>query len=258
MKTLLFFDVDGTLFDNEQQKVSIKTLHAIQKLTQDERYLVGLATGRSMDQLDAISEIKDAFDLKILINGAVAYYKNEFIYGKPMEKQDCEAVLKYANRIHVGIGFIGKNGHAISLLDDVVRLSLKDYQMSIPPIDPLYYLNEDIYQIWVFSNDKTTIQSFKDKFSNLKLFPWHKDGADLVHKDVSKGEAIKHIKATMGIDKVIAFGDGENDVEMIEVADIGVAMGNSRSVALKNKATFVTDHVGEEGLYNAIIKLNLL
>jgi Cof subfamily protein (haloacid dehalogenase superfamily) len=258
MKTLLFFDVDGTLFDNDKQKVSEKTIYAIQQLKADNRYVIGLATGRSMDQLDAIASIKDLFEIKILINGAVAYYHNEFIYGKPMDKKDCEAVLKYANRINTGIGFIGKNGHAISLLDHVVSDSLKDYQMSIPPIDPLYYLNEDIYQIWVFSNDKTTIQSFKDKFPNLKLFPWHKDGADLVHKDVSKGEAIKHIKETLQLEKVIAFGDGENDVEMIEVADIGVAMGNSRSVALKSKATFVTNHVGEEGLYNAIIKLNLL
>lgn len=258
MKTALFFDIDGTLFDNDAQKVSTKMIETIKKLSKDDRYLIGLATGRSMEQLDAIAEIKDLFKVKILINGAVAYHENEFIYGRPLDEKDCEAVLKFANEINIGIGFIGKQGHAISVLNDVVIKSLKNYQMAIPIVNPLYYLNQEIFQIWVFSNDKKIISQFRHKFSRLKLFPWHQDGADLVHPLVSKGEAINHIKKHFPIDKVIAFGDGENDVEMIEMADIGVAMANSQSEALKSKASFITGHVSEDGLYDALIKLNIL
>lgn len=258
MKTALFFDIDGTLFDNDAQKVSAKMIETIKKLSKDDRYLVGLATGRSMEQLGAIEEIKDLFKIKILINGAVAYHENEFIYGQPLNEKDCADVLEFANDIDVSIGFVGRHEHAISGLSDYVTRSLSSYQMLIPKIDPLFYMNQDVFQIWIFSDDKTIIEQFREKFSMLKLFPWHQDGADLVHPNVSKGKAINYIKKHFLIDRVIAFGDGENDVEMIEVADIGVAMANSQSKELKNKATFITDHISEDGLYNALVKLNLI
>ncbi|MDY0210157.1 MAG: Cof-type HAD-IIB family hydrolase [Acholeplasma sp.] len=258
MKTAIFFDVDGTLFDNEAQKIPSNTIDLIQKLSKDERYIIGLATGRSLQQLDAIEEIKDLFKVKILINGAVAYLEDAFIYGKPLSLEDCESVLHFANRINVGIGFIGKDKHVITQLDDAVRTALKDYQMEVPEIDPLFYLNHEVYQIWVFGKSQSLLRQFKDKFPHIKLFPWHKEGADLVHKEVSKGEAIRQIKREIGANKIIAFGDGENDVEMIEMADVGVAMGNSKSQALKSKATLVTDHIALDGLYKAVIELKLL
>ena len=257
MKTALFFDVDGTLFDNDKQTIKENTIHAIKSLKNDNKYILGLATGRSKDQLDAINSLKDCFEIKVLINGAVAYHHEQFIYGLPMDPKDSEAVLRYANSIQVGIGFIGKDGHAISLIDDQVRSALRDYQMEIPEVDPLYYLNQDVYQIWVFADNRQVIQKFKDKFPGLKLFPWHKEGADIVHKAVSKGEAIKTIKKQFEIDKIICF-DCEMYVEMIDIDYIGVCMGNSKSKALKESATFITDHIADDGLYNAIIKLNLM
>jgi Cof subfamily protein (haloacid dehalogenase superfamily) len=258
MKTALFFDVDGTLFDNESQSIPKNTIKMIQNLAKDDRYILGLATGRSGEQLDAISDIKDLFKVRILINGAVAYQDDLFVYGNPLPKDACERVLEFANRIDLGIGFIGKDRHVITKLDDVVRRSLKDYQMPVPMIDPLFYLNNDVYQIWIFGKSQALFDQFKSKFPEIKLFPWHKDGADLVSKNVSKGEAISQIKSLIGADKVIVFGDGENDFEMIEMADIGVAMGNSKSQTLKSKATFVTKHIAEDGLYEAALKLNLL
>ena len=74
MKTMLFFDVDGTLFDNKNLKVWESTTKAIKALAQNKDYILGLATGRSYSQLNAITELLPYFSYKVLINGATAYH----------------------------------------------------------------------------------------------------------------------------------------------------------------------------------------
>ena len=55
----------------------------------------------------------------------------------------------------------------------------------------------------------------------------------------------------------IALGDGPNDLQMMEYAGIGVAMGNARE-DVKQRADMVTDAIGEDGLYHAFERLGLI
>lgn len=58
---------------------------------------------------------------------------------------------------------------------------------------------------------------------------------EVFHKKTSKWSGIEFIKKTLGASKVIAVGDDENDIEMLEYSDIGVSMGHSRA-HVKNAA----------------------
>ena len=49
----------------------------------------------------------------------------------------------------------------------------------------------------------------------------------------------------------MAFGDGENDIEMLEYAGIGIAMGNSDDM-VKKSADYVTDCIDNEGIEKAL------
>lgn len=66
------------------------------------------------------------------------------------------------------------------------------------------------------------------------------DMLEILPPHSSKGSALKSLLKEMGItaEKVLAIGDGENDIEMIELAGIGVAMGNA-----DEKLKAVADHV---------------
>lgn len=55
----------------------------------------------------------------------------------------------------------------------------------------------------------------------------------------------------------IAFGDGPNDMDMIEYAKIGVCMGNGRE-ELKRIADFVTKDIDEDGIEYAMLRLGLI
>ena len=50
---------------------------------------------------------------------------------------------------------------------------------------------------------------------------------------------------------IVVFGDGLNDISMIEYAGIGVAMGNAQDI-VKEKADFITKSNAEDGVANAI------
>ena len=54
--------------------------------------------------------------------------------------------------------------------------------------------------------------------------------------------------------ETMAFGDGENDIDMLEFVQIGIAMGNA-SDNVKKYADFVTDSVDEDGIEKALEEL---
>ena len=76
---------------------------------------------------------------------------------------------------------------------------------------------------------------------------------------ISKGSAVRFLMDYVGADirDSIAFGDGGNDVAMLKAAGVGVAMGNADESA-KAVADMVTDHIDEDGIYNALVRLGLI
>ena len=55
----------------------------------------------------------------------------------------------------------------------------------------------------------------------------------------------------------MAFGDGENDISMLEFAGIGVAMGNAGD-EVKAIADYVTDSVDDDGIEKALVHFGLI
>ncbi|MEW4353589.1 Cof-type HAD-IIB family hydrolase [Streptococcus pneumoniae] len=72
-------------------------------------------------------------------------------------------------------------------------------------------------------------------------------------KGTSKASALARLAATLGIDpaNIMAIGDANNDIEMLEFAGLGVAMGNA-SDTIKSIADAVTDSNEENGVATAI------
>jgi hydroxymethylpyrimidine pyrophosphatase-like HAD family hydrolase len=74
---------------------------------------------------------------------------------------------------------------------------------------------------------------------------WH--WLDIHHSGASKGIAIKTLKELLGFDRVICFGDSDNDLSMFEAADESYAPANAND-AIKSAATAVIGHHDEEGI----------
>lgn len=93
----------------------------------------------------------------------------------------------------------------------------------------------------------------EEAFPELKLPMFSsREGADVVEKSVSKAEGMKQLCSYFGVPLscTVAFGDSMNDYEMIQMAKIGIAMGNSVE-KLKEEADYVTSSIGEDGIWSA-------
>lgn len=88
-----------------------------------------------------------------------------------------------------------------------------------------------------------------DKGGSLEIFP----------KESGKGEGIRRFLTLTGYSQAstYAFGDGINDITMMEQVDFGVALGHAHPGLLK-VCCYETDDLYEDGIYKACIKLNLI
>lgn len=86
-------------------------------------------------------------------------------------------------------------------------------------------LQQDIYQICpYFSQDLDEL--FLKKVDHLKLERWIDFFADMVPIEGEKPQGIKKVLELWGLEKeYIAFGDGGNDLAMLQEASLGIAMG---------------------------------
>jgi len=77
--------------------------------------------------------------------------------------------------------------------------------------------------------------------------------------DVSKSIAVHAVLEYFGLspEEALAFGDGDNDIDMLEKVGFGIAMGNG-SKALKNIANFVTKKSTEDGIDYALRELQII
>lgn len=80
-----------------------------------------------------------------------------------------------------------------------------------------------------------------------------KDNLEVMNKGINKGNAIRILSEIYGIkrDEIIAIGDNENDISMVEYAGLGIAMGNAVDI-LKERADYITGTYDEDGVAQVI------
>lgn len=95
---------------------------------------------------------------------------------------------------------------------------------------------------------------FLDFFSVLRTDP---DFLEFIPARSTKGTALASLCDLIGIglDRTVAFGDAENDLEMIRRAGLGVAMANSQMKQLMDEADVVTLSNDEDGVAAVVEKL---
>ena len=58
-------------------------------------------------------------------------------------------------------------------------------------------------------------------------------------------------------EEMIAFGDSENDIDMIQLAGLGISMGNG-TPECKAAADYVTDSIDQDGIWKALKHFNII
>ena len=99
------------------------------------------------------------------------------------------------------------------------------------------------------------IKEYQEKYPQIYVVRSYKYFCEIANKEATKGNAIKILAKKYGItiDEVMAIGDQNNYIEMVETAGVGVAMGNGTE-EIKAIANYITDSVENDGFIKAVNK----
>ncbi len=150
----------------------------------------------------------------------------------------------------------------VEFVDDKNRYVLKDIKRRgwhpVIPISTSELQKKDILLINIF-NDLNNDKNLKKRFSDCQIVRWIDGFADVYPIEGGKDIGIKHVLEIYGLDleNAVAIGDGGNDVSMLKYVPNSIAMGNAKEF-VKESATYVTDDIEKDGVYNALKRLKLI
>ena len=255
-----FFDIDGTLLPFGKS-VPESTIEAIKKL-QRMGHRAFLATGRSLAEVgDNIKSI--GFDGGVFVSGATVYVGDKLVYHRSFTDEEKNKVLSYCSEKGFYTLVQSENGTYLSQtsLDYWKALLLKyvGRMVSVAGLIISDDLPDDIsVNKILYVTPSMKIEKVRRDLSpsfhvvdNTVGLPADLMG-EIVLSDVTKASGIDIVESFLPTRSfVVAVGDGANDIEMLESADLGIAMGNATE-NLKNVADFVTKNVDDNGLASAV------
>ena len=129
-------------------------------------------------------------------------------------------------------------------------------EFEMPPFVPIDAMRDVVaYQLIAIMPGEMD-KEVGNMLSHCRLPRWHPAFTDIVAAGNSKAAGMEAVCRHFGIrqEETLAFGDGGNDIEMLQWAGIGVAMGNAAD-DVKGVADMVTTDVDNEGIENAVNRL---
>ena len=277
-KKVIFLDVDGTLV-NDNGVVPESAKDAVRQARNNGHY-VFLCTGRSKAEIyDEIMEI--GVDGVIGAAGGYIEVNNEIILHKKVDREDVEHLVNYFDKNNIDF-YLESNGGLFAsknckktlnkLVFEGVDKDSKLYkelekgigQFIEALIEGEDLIRDDINKI-SFLDSETSIETirdeFKDKFNviHCTVPMFGENSGELSVPGVHKALAIEYLIEHLGLSKetTFAYGDGINDMEMLQYVNYGIAMGNANE-ALKEIACDITGTHDEDGIYNSFKKYRLI
>ena len=251
-----FFDVDGTLLSYKTRKVCHSARAAIAAL-QEKGILCIVATGRHMIQLSNLPAGDIPFDAFVMLNGQLVLDKNQnVLFGVPIEGKAKEFLVQSFNSHTFPSLIVEERDMYLNYVSDHVTEVNNRMSIAVPPLSD--YKGGKIYQVCAYlrPEDEHLVDPIRE---DCVMTSWHYGGKDIIAGGGGKMSGIKRYLELAGIkrEEIIAFGDAENDLEMLQFAGIGVAMGNGAE-EVKAAADYVTADIDDDGIEKALKHFGLL
>lgn len=256
----VFFDIDGTLWD-KQNVIPESTREAIRMLRAN-GHQTFICSGRTRIFINSEDLLSLGFDGILSGCGTHLEYQGEdLLYHKIDDAllqrsvqmfydYDMPMVMEGRYMLYMDPEIISRDPYGRYLLE-----VMKGYTMPIRG-------NEKHWEVSKFSVliEHKKYREVIDALSDAYDFLVHGTFVmEAVPKGYSKATAIAAICEKLKIDRkdTYAIGDSANDVDMLDYAGIGIAMGNGTDAA-KEHADYVTEDLHKDGIYRAMKHFELI
>ncbi len=255
MKKLICFDWDDTLYDSKAQKLPESNLQLLQELQKREDIVLCIASGRAAFYFKNFGIDWDAY---VTNNGQYVKVNQEVIFENKVDPKMRQELMEWLKERGGTLFGVHSELGICKTIDPSVDIKSHDSYQRIsvygPHQDHLPYEH-----ILLIAYDPQYDQELKAKYPEYIIHRYNGYMVDVIPQGITKLHSIEKVADYLNIKlkDVIAFGDSDNDLEMIEGVGIGIAMGNANA-NVKFKAKMITDDFNQEGIRHALEKLHIL
>lgn len=261
---LIALDIDGTL-TNSKKEISTPTREALLQIQKD-GYVVVIATGRPTGGVrDLADELElDKFGSYVLSynGGNITNWKTkEVIYQQTLNPGIIPELYKYA--VSKNLGIITYENNTIIAGTDInkyMQLESDITKLEIKKVDNFEeYVNFPCTKCLI-SGEPEEVEKAEKELKNhynslLNIFRSEPFFLEVMPKGIDKANSLVKLLSSLGLttEQMICCGDGFNDISMIEIAGLGVAMENAQE-QVKAAADFITKSNDDNGILHVINK----
>jgi Cof subfamily protein (haloacid dehalogenase superfamily) len=229
---LIAFDIDGTILSNE--KDVCHKLKDVVKLLKQHGYLFTLVSARfPLSALRISAELGISESALVTLNGSlIINSQHEVLYSKKFSlSEELKNALSMINpNIAIGyyvddVWYSNKQTHFTQLETKLIGVSYEPRlgEFTGDQVNKITLMGEHEDLVMAKTHLLTLNPSLQALFS-------HTNYLELMGQGISKFDGLKHYANLHNItmEQIIAFGDGENDISMLENVGLGVAMANAK------------------------------
>lgn len=270
---IIALDLDGTLL-NSHKELTERSYNALLHAHEQGIHIVP-TTGRFYGGMPESIRNLPFIRYCITINGAevVDLQTEKVIYKAEIPCRQAVEIMAYLDNFPVIYDcYQGNEAFMTARLKDMTdavvenphsRELIHRLRQPVPELKAfLLERGQDVQKVQFFTRDEEALQylrkSLPEKFPDILASNSLPQNLELNHKDANKGEALLALAKHLGVprEEVMAFGDGENDLTMLRMAGLGVAMENACAAA-KAAADAFAPSCDEDGVAQMIEKICL-
>ena len=264
MKRIVFSDLDGTLITSDL-RITPATLGAVRGLKENGIPFV-IVSARSPRGIESVMKEYGIQCPVIAFNGALILDENrEHIYTKGIPKDKAAAIIDFMERggydtawcVYAFDQWLVKDVTDPRIEGEMSAVKAEARNGTVRDV-----AGEEVHKIMCICNPKESLRLEKDlkaAFPEETVVRSSDILIEIVHGAVSKSAAVERFCRRLGLtpEQAVAFGDNDNDVDMLECVGTGILMGNARE-ELKRRIPWVTMSNNSDGIYHALAELGML
>lgn len=255
---MIAVDMDGTFLDENSSYDHQEFFKIYQKLKKNGiRFVV--ASGNPLKQLqNQFYEIKDELTY-IAENGGYIVDQGEELALMTIDQKDCQMIISALKNMPDVLCWVctKHQSYTLSSMSDFYYEMFLPYFPGVKRVDDFAYIQEPILKFALYlpnSNVSERINDFVQLVSqNVHVVDSGHDCVDIVPLHVNKGYALDILmeKYHLSANEIMAFGDADNDKEMLKKVKYGYAMNNAND-DFKKQFSYISPGHHQQGVLKVI------
>ena len=258
---IIFFDIDGTLIDENTKLMSDSTKEAI-RIARENGHICMINTGRTQRLVGREITDQAEFDGYLYGCGTMIVYHDEVLFHKTLPEDLSARILSALRKYKIDALLEGREENFSEPLENMYTESFKKFARGYA------YRHYDTFdnafgrydKIFAHTDEPAAMEAFRQEFQEeLDFIDRENEFYEIVPKGYSKATAIHFIadKLQIPMENTVAIGDSNNDLPMLQCVYTSIAMGNSTANVLET-ADYITTDVDKDGIWNALKWLGVL